>query len=269
MRDRGGRSRGTGQVTATFEGGISAVRYDGFLTSAAAALTPAVQWQHPRGRGFLSARGTYLQFESATAASTDRRWLVVHPARAPLARRARRIRRCQRLRQHRELQPRRRRGADSSHGRRQRGLARRHGRARFIRRRCSTRDRSWRWDCGYFTARSRCSPQPTARALAITAYSDLRSTARWRRARMLLRGTVCARVWSRGGGRGVYGEGTATWTLGRRTALLVIRRSLSHRCRQRQHLRDATSPPRCASAPCRRHSRAACPQHQRSRRQLG
>jgi len=53
-----------GQVSATFEGGISTVRYDGFLASGAAALTPTVQWQHPRGSGFVSARGTYLQFES-------------------------------------------------------------------------------------------------------------------------------------------------------------------------------------------------------------
>src|SRR5258705_8171608 len=35
-----------------------------------------------------------------------------------------------------------------------------------------------------------------------TAYTDLRSSARWRRDRVVLEGVVGARVWSSGGGRG-------------------------------------------------------------------
>jgi hypothetical protein len=53
-----------------------------------------------------------------------------------------------------------------------------------------------------------------------TAYTDLRSSARWRGSRIVLEGVVGARVWSRGGGRGVFGEGSATVTLGRQAALV-------------------------------------------------
>ena len=52
------------QATASIEAGVSDVRYDGFLASAAASISPTLRWEHPRGRGFLSARGTYLRFES-------------------------------------------------------------------------------------------------------------------------------------------------------------------------------------------------------------
>src|SRR5712664_2846554 len=61
----GGSSRTVyAQVTASVEAGISDVLYDGFLASAAASISPTLRWEHPRGRGFLSARGTYLRFES-------------------------------------------------------------------------------------------------------------------------------------------------------------------------------------------------------------
>jgi len=54
-----------------------------------------------------------------------------------------------------------------------------------------------------------------------TAYTDLRSSARWRGAGIALEGIVGARLWSRGGGRGVSGEGSAILTLGRQAALVV------------------------------------------------
>jgi hypothetical protein len=54
-----------------------------------------------------------------------------------------------------------------------------------------------------------------------TAYTDLRSSARWRRSRIVLEGVVGARVWSRSGGRGLFGEGSATVTLGGQAALVV------------------------------------------------
>lgn len=50
------------QVRATIDVGASAVRYDGFLASGAAALTPAFTWDGSRGA--LTLRGTYLRFES-------------------------------------------------------------------------------------------------------------------------------------------------------------------------------------------------------------
>src|SRR5260221_627569 len=50
------------QVNATVDLGASAVRYDGFLPSSAAALTPTFTWDGARGG--LTIRGTYLRFES-------------------------------------------------------------------------------------------------------------------------------------------------------------------------------------------------------------
>src|SRR6266487_965190 len=52
------------QVVANVEAGLSDVRYDGFLASAAASISPTVWWEQSRGRAFVSARGTYLRFES-------------------------------------------------------------------------------------------------------------------------------------------------------------------------------------------------------------
>jgi hypothetical protein len=54
-----------------------------------------------------------------------------------------------------------------------------------------------------------------------TAYTDLRSSARWRRNRIVLEGIVGARMWSRNGGRGVFGEGSATLTLAPHAALVL------------------------------------------------
>ncbi|MDP3908931.1 MAG: hypothetical protein Q8Q14_00940, partial [Gemmatimonadales bacterium] len=50
------------QLSATLDAGFSLVRYDGFLSSTAASLTPQFRWER-RGT-HLSARGTYLRFES-------------------------------------------------------------------------------------------------------------------------------------------------------------------------------------------------------------
>src|SRR5437870_12026919 len=41
---------------------MSTVRYDGFLASGAASVTPGLRWERPSGT--LTARGTYLRFES-------------------------------------------------------------------------------------------------------------------------------------------------------------------------------------------------------------
>jgi hypothetical protein len=50
------------QTTGTIDVGVSSVRYDGFLPSAAAAVSPALRWEQPTST--LTARGTYLRFES-------------------------------------------------------------------------------------------------------------------------------------------------------------------------------------------------------------
>ena len=51
-----------GQASATLDVGFSEIRYDGFLASSAAAITPGFAWS---GRhAAVAARGTYLRFES-------------------------------------------------------------------------------------------------------------------------------------------------------------------------------------------------------------
>lgn len=54
-----------------------------------------------------------------------------------------------------------------------------------------------------------------------TSYTDIETTARGRRGRWVLQGLVGARLWSRGAGRGVYGEGGATLELNERAAIVV------------------------------------------------
>ncbi len=218
-----GASSGTvyAQVTANVEAGFSEVQYDGFLASAAASISPTLRWEHPRGRGFLSARGTYLRFESGNHSldgSATGSWFT------PLAR----------------------------HWRGEVGVAAgasdyanfasfNHGVAE-ARLHLMDGDRG-----GWFGAtlgRSSFGSGPrrvTVVAMGVwllradrtlfvsldrsfvgeTAYTDLRSSARWRGAGIALEGIVGARLWSRGGGRGVSGEGSAILTLGRQAALVV------------------------------------------------
>src|SRR5258708_39766002 len=50
------------QTTGTVDIGVSTVRYDGFLRSGAASVTPTLTWARPGAA--VTARGTYLRFES-------------------------------------------------------------------------------------------------------------------------------------------------------------------------------------------------------------
>src|SRR5712691_5063387 len=59
-----GVHQGVAQIAANVEAGLSDVRYDGFLASAAASISPTIRWEQPQSRAFVSARGTYLRFES-------------------------------------------------------------------------------------------------------------------------------------------------------------------------------------------------------------
>ena len=51
-----------GQTSATLDAGFSEIRYDGFLASTAATITPGFEWSGRRAA--VAARGTYLRFES-------------------------------------------------------------------------------------------------------------------------------------------------------------------------------------------------------------
>src|SRR5213080_4774826 len=54
------------QITGTVDIGVSTVRYDGFLPSGAAAVTPALRWDRPAGT--VTASGTYPVLRVATVA---------------------------------------------------------------------------------------------------------------------------------------------------------------------------------------------------------
>ncbi len=180
-----------------------------------------MRWQHPAGRGFLSARGTYLQFQSGRRSldgSANGSWFT------PLARHWRgELGVAAGASDYASI-------ASFSHGQidarlhvmdEDRGgwLAATLGRSSFgggPRPVTVLAVGAWllRDDKTMFLSLDRSF-------IGDTAYTDLRSSARWRRGRIVLEGVVGARVWSRGGGRGVFGEGSATLTLGRQAALVL------------------------------------------------
>ncbi|MFN2572221.1 MAG: hypothetical protein ABR537_11545 [Gemmatimonadales bacterium] len=207
------------QTAVTVDAGVSAVHYDGFLSSSAGSVTPAVRWEHPRGS--LSARATYLRFESgrySLGTSVNGFWL------APIARHWRG-----------EL------GFDAgasdyanvanfSHGAVD---ARLHvsdaGRGGWIgaavgRASLGAGVRPFTVvAAGAWLLRSHITLLASLDRSFVgdTTYSDLRSAARVQRLGVLFEAAVGARVLSRGGGRGVYGEGSATVPLGMWTALVL------------------------------------------------
>lgn len=203
------------------DAGVSYVEYDGFLPSGAASLAPSIRWDHPRGRGFVSARGTYLRFESGNR-SLD------FSARGsffmPLARRWRG-----------ELGA----GVGASD---YASIARfKHGIV-DARLHMTDRDRGGWFSTSFGRSSFGDGPRPVAViAMGVwllhddasvfasfdrsfvgdTAYSDLRSSARLQRGGVQFDGTLGARMFSNGAGHGVYGEGSVLVPLGRSTALIV------------------------------------------------
>jgi hypothetical protein len=208
------------QVTANVEAGISNVLYDGFLASGAASISPAVRWEHARGRGFVSARGTYLLFESRRRSldgSANASWFM------PLARHWRgELGVTAGASDYANI-------ASFSHGQvdarlhvmdgnRGGWIATTFGRSSFgggPRPVTVLAAGAWLLRDGktMFVSLDRSF-------IGDTVYTDLRSSARWRRGGIVLEGVIGARVWSRGGGRGVFGEGSATVSLGRQAALV-------------------------------------------------
>jgi hypothetical protein len=209
------------QVTPTLDAGISAVKYDGFLLSGAASLTPSVRWEHPRGRGLINARGTYLRFESGN------RSLDVFVNGSWFA----------------QLAPRWRGEVGLAAGASDYAniASFSHGVAEARIHLMGTGRGGW---VGTTLGRTSfgSGPRPvTVLAMGVwllrsdvtmfasldrsfvgdTAYSDLRSSARWQRAGVSLEGSLGTRILSRGAGRGIYGEGSATMALGRLTAVIL------------------------------------------------
>src|SRR6266480_3775735 len=167
--------QGVAQIAANVEAGISEVRYDGFLGSAAASISPTIWWEHPRGRGLVSARGTYLRFESGRHSldgSAHGSWFGATVGRSFFRGTPRRV-------------------VVLATGL----WLLRNNRTMFV-----SLDHSFVGD---------------------TAYTDVRSSGRWQRGGIVLEGVVGARIWSRGGGRGVFGEGSATVTINAEAAFVL------------------------------------------------
>ena len=209
------------QTGASLDAGVSYVRYDGFLGSAAVSLTPALRWEARGGRGFLTARGTYLRFESGNRSidgtfsgawlhPINRRWRVELAADGGASDYA---------------------GiASFAHGL---GGARVHwvgsqegfwlgsagGRASFG---DGSRNVALVSTGGWLVRRDATLLVAAERSfVGDTAYSDVRASARLYRGSLILDGSTGARFWSRGGGRGIYAEASATIPLGARWTALV------------------------------------------------
>ena len=210
---------GAAQLSATLDAGLSLVRYDGFLSSSAASLTPQVRWER-RGT-HLSVHGTYLRFESGNTSlegAVTAAWLT------PLGGRWR--------------------GEVAASG----GASAYADIASFWHGVAEGRLHLVRGNAGAWIGATggRASFGAAARPVAVaamgawalradmtwlasldrsfvgdTAYSDLRASVRRRSGAVLLEASVGARFASRGGGRGIYGEGSATLDVNRSVALVL------------------------------------------------
>ncbi len=208
------------QLTGTVDVGVSTVHYDGFLPSGAAAVTPVLRWDRPAGT--LTASGTYLRFESGhrslqglVAGSfftppTARAWRGEFAASAGASRyldfasfwHAIAGARLHILGAERGL------WIGGTAGTTSYGTAPRPVIAA---------------DVGVWARLSEVTLRLAANHSQVgdTTYTDLESSAHAGRGPVALEASVGARVWSRGGGRGVYGEGSATVWVGGRTAVVI------------------------------------------------
>jgi hypothetical protein len=207
------------QVEASLEMAASFVKYDGYLASGAAALTPSVAWQSPRAA--LAARGTFLVFESG---NTSVQGLLTAGAFSP------------------PLGPMRVEAAAEAGASSYTTFARfSHGLARLRAHMLGSRWGAWagplagtisrgggpRGASGVAAGWWWRSPigalqvSWTRVAVGDTAYSDLEGRARWRRGAFDVEGSAGVRVASRGGGSGVYGDVSAALRLSEWMGLLV------------------------------------------------
>ena len=210
------------QTTGTVDVGVSTVRYDGFLPSAAGSLTPALTWERPGA--VVTARGTYLRFESGRrslqgliAAS-----LFTPPSLLP-----------QRWRGELSLSAGGSDYADFASFWHATGEVRLHyvgaGRGAWI---GGTAGRTSYGSAprpvtavgvGVWGRRAQMTLAASATRSFVgdTAYSDVGATIHASRGRFEVDGSLAARLLSRGAGHGVYGEASSTFKLGERTALVV------------------------------------------------
>ena len=210
------------QATGNVDVAVSTVRYDGFLPSGAASLTPAVSWERPGAT--ITARGTYLRFESGrrslhgilAASVLTPRPLLPAPWRGELT--------------------------VSSGGSSYASFASFWHATGEVRLHYLAEGRGvWVGGTGGRTSYGR-SPRPVAVAalgawsrratltvgasasrsfVGDTAYTDLTSRMHIVRGTVAVDASVGDRMSSRGGGHGVFGDGSVTLTLGERTAIFL------------------------------------------------
>jgi len=209
------------QVVANVEAGLSDVRYDGFLASAAASISPTIWWEQPQSRAFVSARGTYLRFESGRHSldgSATGSWFARLGGRwrgqVGLSAGSSQYANIASF-SHTEAEAR----FHLMGGNRGSWIGATVGRSSFgggPRRAVVVATGMWllHTDRTVFVSLDRSF-------VGDTVYSDLRSSGRWRKGDLVLEGIVGARIWSRGGGRGVFGEGSATLTLAPQAAFVA------------------------------------------------
>ena len=195
------------------------MRYDGFLPSGAAAVSPALRWDHPQFH--LDVRGTYLRFESG---SRNLQGLITGSVLTPATGAWRG-----------ELGITTGASSYADYASFWHAL----GEARLLR--VAPERGTW---LGASAGRTSFGNAPRPAVIAAlggwtrvswialvasashswvgdTSYTDLVSTARGRRGWMSLQGSVGARLWSRGGGHGVYGEGSGTVELNDWAAIVL------------------------------------------------
>lgn len=207
------------QLEAGLDVAASLVKYDGYLSSAAATLTPSVAWRSARAA--LTARGTVLAFESGhTSVQALLTGGTFSPplgglrleasaeagasAYAGFARFAHALGRVRLhlLGRHTGL------WAGPLAGRVSRGAGA-HG--------------AWGASAGWWMRLPAGAVEVTATRVAVgdTAFSDVLSRGRWQRGTLELEGAFGSRVASRGGGSGAYAEGSATLRLSQGVALYL------------------------------------------------
>jgi len=206
------------QTSATVDVGFAGVRYDGFLPSTGASVSP--EFRLDRGRWFLSARGTYLRFESGNhslqanlAASyftpLASRWrgeLTGHAGASRYADFA--------SFSHLVLGPRVHLAGREAGG----WLGGTAGTTSLVR----TRRSVWTLAAGAWARRFGVTWLASLTTIRVgdTSYFDLAAATHADRGRLTVDASVGLREFSRGGGHGVYGEASAALDL--RTWLAMV-----------------------------------------------
>lgn len=209
------------QLSATLDAGFARVEYDGFLPSGAVSLTPAIRWDHPSWS--VALRGTVLRFESG---NFSRQGLAAGTMYTP---------------PYGSLRGEVSATAGASSYRRFPSFGHLLGRARVH---LLTADRGgWiatgggqtslgasvrpvtTFASGVWTRRWWLSLDLSATHTRVgdTAFTDLETGARWTRSggAVEIQGSLGARLWSRGGGHGVYGEANASVALSHQLVLIL------------------------------------------------